>query len=59
MALHQHGKRSARILSDIGHELKVNPPAILEKTRRKSGATAAKQQRVAHLLSRAKKAGAG
>ncbi len=59
MALHQHKKRQARILSDIGHELKANPPAILERTRRKSGATAAKQQRVAILLSKAKKAGAG
>ena len=51
-------KRSARILSGIGSELKDNPPAILAKTRRKKGVGVADKQRVAILLSKARKAGA-
>ena len=39
-------------------ELKEDPPAILAKTRRKKGATAAKKQRIAILLSKARKDGA-
>jgi len=46
------------ILERVGHELKTNPPAILAKTRRKSGAKRANKQRVAILLSKARRAGA-
>ena len=55
MAKHTH---TARILADVGQELKDNPPGILEKTRRKNGAKAAKRQRVAILLSKARDRGA-
>jgi hypothetical protein len=44
-------------LEAIGHELKVNPPAILNATRRKFGAQRAESQRRAILLSKAQKAG--
>ena len=50
--------RSARILQGIGEELKNNPPAILEKTRRKKGKKRAESQRIAILLSKARKQGA-
>ncbi len=50
--------RTARILEDVGGELKDNPPKILAKTRRKKGAKAAESQRVAILLSKARDAGA-
>ena len=46
------------ILSRIGKEIKENPPKVLEKTRRKKGKKAAEKQRVAILLSKARKAGA-
>lgn len=44
-------------LEAIGHEMKVNPPAILNATRRKFGVARAKKQRTAILLSKARKAG--
>ncbi len=50
--------RTARLLDSIGGELKRNPPAVLAKTRRKSGPKRAKAQRTAILLSKAKAAGA-
>ena len=50
--------RTARILENVGEELKNNPPSILEKTRRKKGAEAAEKQRVAILLNKARKRGA-
>lgn len=40
------------------HEVKENPPKVLAKTRRKSGAALANRQRVAIALSKARKAGA-
>jgi hypothetical protein len=46
------------ILERVGHELKVNPPKQLAKTARKFGAADAGRQRVAILLSKARKAGA-
>lgn len=59
MANHgKHETRTARILADVGHELKNNPPRILSKTRRKEGKKAAETQRVAILLSKARAAGA-
>lgn len=44
-------------LERIGHELKTNPPKALAKTRRKSGKARAEKQRVAILLSKARRAG--
>ncbi len=44
-------------LEAIGHELKVNPPAIVNATRRKFGAARAQKQNTAILLSKARKAG--
>ena len=42
------------MMSMMGHEMKVNPPAILEKTRRKKGKKAAERQRRAILLNKVK-----
>lgn len=44
-------------LKGIGRELKNNPPKVLAKTLRKKGAKAAERQRVAILLSKARKQG--
>ncbi len=52
------GTRTAHILEDVGREIKDNPPSILEKTRRKKGVERAEAQRVAILLSKARKSGA-
>ena len=46
------------ILESVGHELKTNPPKQLAKTARKFGKKDANRQRVAILLSKARKAGA-
>lgn len=51
-------KKTKRILSNVGKELKNNPPKILAKTKRKKGKAAAEKQRVAILLSKARKRGA-
>ena len=37
------------------HELKANPPAVLAKTRKKKGKKAAERQRVAIMLSKARR----
>lgn len=50
--------RKTRILSSVGRELKRNPPSILAKTRRKKGPAAARRQKTAILLSKARRAGA-
>lgn len=50
--------KSQSILKRVGHEIKTNPPRILAKTAKKKGAAAAKKQKVAILLSKARKAGA-
>lgn len=50
--------RKARVLADVGRELKRDPPEVLAKTRRKKGAGAAEKQRVAILLSKARERGA-
>ena len=42
-------------LQAAGHEIKENPPAILEKTAKKKGKSAAKKQRIAILLSKARR----
>ncbi len=44
-------------LEAIGHEMKVNPPAVVNATRRKFGAQRAESQRRAILLSKARRAG--
>lgn len=50
--------RTARILEDVGEELKENPPSVLETTRRRGGKAQAERQRRAILLSKARKRGA-
>lgn len=50
--------RSAHVLSEVGAEMKSNPPKVLTKTRRKKGAKAAERQRTAILLSKARQRGA-
>ena len=50
--------KSKRILKAVGRELKKNPPKILAKTRKKKGKKGAEAQRVAILLSKARKRGA-
>jgi transposase len=49
-------KRKSKLRA-IGHELKVNPPQQLAKTKRKFGAKDAEAQRRAILLNKARKAG--
>lgn len=44
-------------LEAIGSEMKQNPPAILNATRRKFGVARADKQRTAILLSKARQAG--
>lgn len=50
--------KSKAILSRVGKELKSNPPRVLAKTAKKKGKAQADKQRVAILLSKARKAGA-
>ena len=50
--------KTKRLIRAAGHELKVQPPKILAKTRRKSGAKRANKQRIAIMLSKARAAGA-
>lgn len=45
-------------IEEAGHEMKMSPPKILAKTRKKSGALAANKQRIAIMLSKARAAGA-
>lgn len=50
--------KTKKILKSVGKELKKNPPKILTKTAKKEGKTMANKQRVAILLSKARKKGA-
>lgn len=50
--------KSRSKLRTIGHEMKMNPPRQLAKTRSKFGPIKAEKQRRAILLSKARKAGA-
>lgn len=50
--------KSRDILQSVGRELKTNPPKQLARTARKFGAADTSKQRVAILLSKARKAGA-
>lgn len=51
-------KKTARLIEAAGHEMKQNPPKILAKTARKSGAKRANKQRIAIMLSKARQSGA-
>jgi hypothetical protein len=46
---------SRAAIEKAGHELKVNPPKILAKTRKKKGKKRADKQRVAIMLSKARR----
>lgn len=50
--------KNKQLVEAAGHEMKVNPPKILAKTRSKKGAKRANKQRVAIMLSKARAAGA-
>jgi len=50
--------KTKRILRQVGHELKVNEPAVVKKTRRKKGQMAAEKVRKAVLLDKARRRGA-
>lgn len=50
--------KNAKLVEAAGHEIKVNPPKILKKTAKKSGAKKAAKQKVAIMLSKARAAGA-
>lgn len=50
------GKKDST-LSAIGEEMRENPPAIVNATRRKFGVARAEKQRRAILLSKARQAG--
>lgn len=50
--------RKSRILSEVGREMKDNPPDAVKKTHRKKGRKAAEKQRVAILLDKARRRGA-
>ncbi len=47
---------SKEALEEAGHELKVNPPSVLAKTRKKKGSKQANKQRVAIMFSKARAA---
>ncbi len=49
---------TAMIIEGAGHEMKENPPKILAHTRAKFGAKRAGKQRIAILLSKARRRGA-
>ena len=49
------GSASASAIEKAGHEIKENPPAILAKTRKKKGKAQADKQRVAVMLSKARR----
>lgn len=50
--------KSRKLVESAGRELRDNPPSVLEKTRRKKGAKAARKQEVAIMLSKARSRGA-
>jgi hypothetical protein len=50
--------KTSSILESVGHELKVNPPKVLQSTEHKFGIARAKRQKRAILLSKARKTGA-
>lgn len=50
--------KTKKLIEAAGHEMKVNPPKVLAKTAKKSGAKRANKQRIAIMLSKARAAGA-
>jgi len=50
--------KTKKILKSVGRELKRNEPKVVAKTRRKKGNAAAKRQKTAILLSKARRRGA-
>lgn len=46
---------SHEAVKKAGHEVKENPPAILAKTAKKKGKKAARKQKIAIMLSKARK----
>lgn len=54
---HNIGIKTQNKLEAIGHELKVNPPKVLAKTRKKFGKVKAEKKRKAILLNKARLAG--
>lgn len=48
---------SKSAIESAGHEIKVSPPKILAHTEKKFGKADAKRQRVAIMLSKARKSG--
>lgn len=48
---------SKSAVKKAGHEMKVNPPAILAKTKKKKGKAASQKQKIAIMLSKARKQG--
>ena len=55
---HNIGIKSKEKIEEAGHEIKVNPPKILAKTRKKFGKKRADKQKVAIMLSKARTMGA-
>lgn len=55
---HNIGIKTQKILKNVGHELKQNPPGILAHTKKKFGKIKMEKQRKAILLSKARKRGA-
>lgn len=46
-------------MEEAGHELKVKPPSVLAKTRRKKGSKAAEAQRRAIMFSKVRQSNKG
>ncbi len=53
----KYKKPSSKAIKAAGHEMKKNPPAILAKTAKKFGKEVAGKQKIAILLSKARKGG--
>jgi hypothetical protein len=50
--------KTRQLVEAAGKEIKNNPPRVLKKTARKSGAKQAQRQKIAIMLSKARAAGA-
>lgn len=55
---HNAGIKAQAKIEAAGHEIKVNPPKILAKTRKKFGKKRMEAQKKAIMLSKARQAGA-
>lgn len=56
-AVHYPKMPSSSLVAAAGHEMKKNPPSVVEHTARKYGRARAKKQRTAILLSKARRGG--